>query len=150
MSESTAANAPEARVPTAVDTVAEAWVDTQIALFPEYRVYLGRDGDQSAYSDYSPAGAEAALAAATATLSSLEAAAPVDFIDEVTKRDLTRELQLAIDKAAARFDERDLNVLASPAQGIRDVFDLECTDEQPVRIKDACQKREEFREAIFS
>ena len=128
MSESTAANAPEARVPTAVDTVAEAWVDTQIALFPEYRVYLGRDGDQSAYSDYSPAGAEAALAAATATLSSLEAAAPVDFLDEVTKRDLTRELQLAIDKSAARFDERDLNVLASPAQGIRDVFDLMPTE----------------------
>ena len=26
----------EQRTPTAIDNVAEAWVDTQIALFPEY------------------------------------------------------------------------------------------------------------------
>jgi len=122
MSESTT------RVPTAVDAVAEHWIDTQIELFPEYRVYLGRDGDQSAYADYSPAGAEAALAAATAALAELERAAPVDDVDEVTKKDLGRELQLAIDKSAARFDERDLNVIASPAQGIRDVFDLMPTE----------------------
>lgn len=33
---------------------------------------------------------------------------------------------------------------------IRDFIDRECTDEQLVRIKDACREREEFREAIFS
>jgi uncharacterized membrane protein len=32
---------------------------------------------------------------------------------------------------------------------IRDVFDLECTDEQLAAIKAACEKREEFREAVF-
>ena len=32
---------------------------------------------------------------------------------------------------------------------IRDVFDLECTDEQLEWIKDACEKREEFRETVF-
>ncbi len=32
---------------------------------------------------------------------------------------------------------------------IRDVYNLECTDEQIARIKDACEKREEYREAIF-
>jgi uncharacterized membrane protein len=32
---------------------------------------------------------------------------------------------------------------------IRDVYDLECTDEQLEAIKIACQKREEFREAVF-
>ncbi len=32
---------------------------------------------------------------------------------------------------------------------ICDVFDLECTDEQLKRIKSACEKREEFRQAIF-
>jgi len=35
------------------------------------------------------------------------------------------------------------------ADFIRDVFDLDCTDEQLERIKVACQEREEFREAIF-
>ena len=33
---------------------------------------------------------------------------------------------------------------------IRDVFELECTDEQLDRIKEACEKREEFRQAVFS
>jgi uncharacterized membrane protein len=32
---------------------------------------------------------------------------------------------------------------------IRDVYGLECTDEQMDRIKAACQEREEFRESIF-
>ena len=36
------------------------------------------------------------------------------------------------------------------ADFIRDVYALECTDEQLARIKDACEKREEFREAVFS
>ena len=119
---------PAPRVPTAVDLVAERWIDTQIELNPEYRIYLGRDGDQSAYGDYSPAGSEASVAAAKAALSALQAAEPTDFIDEVTVMDLGRELQLAIDTDAARFHERDVNVIASPAQGIRDVFDLMPTE----------------------
>jgi uncharacterized membrane protein len=36
------------------------------------------------------------------------------------------------------------------ADFIRDVFDLGCTDEQLARVKDACEKREEFREAVFA
>jgi len=32
---------------------------------------------------------------------------------------------------------------------VRDVYDLDCTDEQLEAIKVACQKREEFREAVF-
>jgi hypothetical protein len=30
------------------------------------------------------------------------------------------------------------------------VFELDCTDEQLDRIKEACEKREEFRQAVFS
>jgi Alpha/beta-hydrolase family/Alpha/beta-hydrolase family N-terminus len=33
---------------------------------------------------------------------------------------------------------------------IRDVFELDCTDEQLARIKTACEQREDFREAVFS
>lgn len=33
---------------------------------------------------------------------------------------------------------------------VRDVFGLDCTDEQLERVKDACEKREEFREAVFA
>ncbi len=36
------------------------------------------------------------------------------------------------------------------ADFIRDVFELDCTDEQLVRIKTACEQREEYRDAVFS
>jgi len=112
------------RTPTAVDEIAEGWIDTTLQLHPEWHVYLGRPGREGEYGDYSPAGAEADVAAATSALARLEAARPVDEVDEITKRDLGRELRLALDRAAARFELRDLKVIASPAQEIRDIFDL--------------------------
>ena len=33
---------------------------------------------------------------------------------------------------------------------IRDVFELDCTDDQLARVKSACEQREAFREAVFS
>ncbi|MGV8885207.1 MAG: DUF885 domain-containing protein [Microbacteriaceae bacterium] len=118
----------EVRTPTEIDAIAEAWVDTQLDLFPEYRVYLGRPGREGEYADYSPAGAEDAVAAARATLASIQAATPMDSVDAVTKLDLARELQLELDKHDAGFAERDLNVIASPPQELRSVFDLVPTE----------------------
>ncbi|MET0303672.1 MAG: DUF885 domain-containing protein, partial [Microbacteriaceae bacterium] len=112
------------RTSTPIDAIAEKWVDTQLELSPEYRVYLGREGDQSAYGDYSPAGIEAELSATRSVLAEIRAAEVQDDVDRITKLDLTRELELAIEKHDAGFALRDLNVIASPAQGVRDVFDL--------------------------
>src|ERR1700694_849251 len=112
------------RTPTPIDAIAEAWVDTELELFPEYHVYLGRPGREGEYADYSPAGAERAAEEARKALRQIRAAEPVDDIDRVTRMDLTRELELSLEKHAAGFDQRDLNVIASPAQGLRDVFDL--------------------------
>ena len=122
MTEQTVAH--EARTPTAIDAIAEGWVDTELDLFPEYRVYVGRPGREGEYSDYSPQGAERALEEVRKTLARIQVATPADDIDEVTKMDLSRELQLMIDKNDAGFDQRDLNVIASPPQGLRDIFDL--------------------------
>ena len=112
------------RTPTAVDAVAEAWVDTQLELFPEMHVYLGRPGREGEYTDYSPEGADHAVAAARQALGQIQAAVAVDDVDRVTKMDLTRELELTIEKHEAGFEARDLNVIASPAQDLREVFDL--------------------------
>ncbi|MCU1544528.1 MAG: hypothetical protein JWM50_2393 [Microbacteriaceae bacterium] len=116
------------REPTAVDAVAESWVDTQVDLYPEFRVYLGRPGREGEYADYSPEGAERAIAETRRALAEIRAAVAVDDVDAVTKTDLDRELQLAIDKHEAGFDQRDLNVIASPAQELRDIFDLMPTE----------------------
>jgi len=109
---------------TAIDAIAEQWVDTELELFPEYHVYLGRPGREGEYADYSPAGAERAIAETRKTLKRITEAEATDDVDRVTKMDLGRVLQLAIDKHEAGFDQRDLNVIASPAQGLRDIFDL--------------------------
>lgn len=122
MTESTGAH--EARTPTEIDRIAEDWVDTLVTLSPELATYIGADGKLDEYSDYSPAGLEATKQAARATLAALEAATPVDDTDRVTKVDLSAEIQLQLDLDAAGWDARDLNVLASPAQGIREIYDL--------------------------
>ncbi|THG33084.1 DUF885 domain-containing protein [Naasia lichenicola] len=127
-SHSAPAEQPAGRTPTAIDAVAERWVDTMVALSPEWAVWLGRPGGEGEYSDYSPAGDERMLAAIRATLAELDATDPVDAIDRVTKADLTRELRLKVEKHEAGFQLRDLNVIASPAQGIREIFDLMPTD----------------------
>ena len=115
---------PAERTPTAVDKAAERWVDTMVELSPEWAVWLGRAGGEATYSDYSPAGEERMADAAHAALLELRAAEPVDAVDRVTSADLARDLELRLEKHAARLHLRDLNVIESPAQSIRDIFDL--------------------------
>ena len=116
------------RNPSPIDRIAEQWVDTLCELEPDMRIWLGRDGDITSYGDHSPAGHAAYISAVRATLSDLRKADPVDDIDRVTKLDLTADLELAIELSESKWHLRDLNNIASPAQNIRDVFDLMPTD----------------------
>ncbi|WP_308493898.1 DUF885 domain-containing protein [Microbacterium terrisoli] len=112
------------RTPTPVDTIAEAWVDDIAELFPTVATYIGRDEYNDRYGDYSPAGADEATRRAQIRRDELASTAPADFIDEVTKQDLLRELDLDRELHEARVHLRQLNVIESPAQQIRSVFDL--------------------------
>ena len=112
------------RQSTPIDAIAEKWVTTMADLDPDVAVWVGIPGRLGEYADFSPAGQEAQLAAGNAVIAELEAATPVDSVDEVTKTDLLAELKLSAEYHAAKLHERDVNVIASPAQGIRDVFDL--------------------------
>jgi uncharacterized protein (DUF885 family) len=114
----------ENRTPTAIDRIAEEWVDTLCELDPDTRIWLGRDGDISSFGDLSPAGHEAYFSAVNHTLSALTKADPVDDIDRVTKLDLSSDLALALELGESKWHLRDLNNLASPAQHVRAVFDL--------------------------
>ncbi|WP_341579061.1 DUF885 domain-containing protein [Microbacterium schleiferi] len=116
------------RSATPIDAIADAWVDTLAERVPTLATYIGRSEHNARYGDYSPAGAEALADEARNTLAALRAAEPVDDIDRVTKADLTRELELDLELHDARWHLRDLNVIASPPQDIRAVFDLMPTD----------------------
>lgn len=117
----------ERRTPTEIDAIAERWLDAELDLYPEMRVYLGRPGREGEYGDYSPAGNEAAADAARKALAEIQAAEPSDETDTITKLDLVRELELTLEKHDAGFWQRDLNNIASPLQGFRDIFDLSPT-----------------------
>lgn len=116
------------RTPTPIDQIAEAWVDTVAELSPSTATYIGRSEHNRRLDDLSPAGHEARRAAAAATLEALEATEPIDDVDHVTRADLAADLrlQLALHDAGAHL--RDVNVIASPVQEVRSVFDLMPTD----------------------
>ena len=119
------------RTPTTVDRIAEHWVDTLVELEPSVGTYIGRNEANDRYADYSPAGHERYIAEVRRTLADLDAATPadeVDEVDEVTLSDLGSELRLALESSEAQLQLRDLNVIESPSQAIREVYDLMPTD----------------------
>ncbi|GAA3338027.1 DUF885 domain-containing protein [Curtobacterium pusillum] len=112
------------RQPSAVDRVAEDWVTTLVDLDPTVATYIGVPGRTGEYGDTSPAGAAAMADAARAAKRALDAAEPVDAVDRVTKADLAAELDLVQESHDRKLHLRDLNVIASPAQSVREVLDL--------------------------
>ena len=118
----------DGRTATPMDQVAETWMDTLLELSPELHVELGRPGREGQYSDLSPDGHTARADATRAMLASAAATEVTDEVDEVTRAELIRTAELAIEAHDADLWQRDLNVIASPAQSLREVFDLMPTE----------------------
>ena len=112
------------RPQTDVDRIAERYFDAAVALSPINATFLGVPGGEEDLDDLSPAGNAAASQLRRTALTELAGAAPADDVDRVTIAAMTERLQLAEDRYAAGLDEMSLNVLASPLQSVRDVFDL--------------------------
>lgn len=112
------------RTPTAIDQVAEQWVDTLATLEPTLGTYIGRNEANDRYADLSPDGHDQYAAEVRKTLSVLDTLTPADPVDEVTKADLSSELKLDLEFHEAQWHLRDLNVIESATQDIRQVYDL--------------------------
>lgn len=118
----------EGRAPTPLDDIAEAMMAESAALHPELRVVLGIEGDTAEFSDYSAAGIAADEAFTKRVLERVRAEKPQDEIDAVTHRELIRTLELALREHEAKVALCDVRNIASPVQGIRDIFDLMPTE----------------------
>ncbi len=116
------------RIPTPVDELAEQWLDTMLELSPELHIHLGRPGRESDYTDRSPDGVAAQADAARSMLARVRGAHAEDQTDVITQAELVRTLELELEQIEAGFWQRDLNVIASPGQDLRDVFDLMDTE----------------------
>jgi uncharacterized protein (DUF885 family) len=112
------------RETTAIDAIAEDWVTTLIDLNPDVAIWIGTEGRLGEYADLSPEGHEKRIAATRAVIDRLHRAESADDVDRVTRADLLTELQLSVESYEAKLHLRDVNVLASPAQEIRETFDV--------------------------
>ena len=113
------------RAPSEIDAIAERYVHELAELVPTVGTNLGLGGEYDRrLPDYSPAGHAALDALTTRTLAALEAATPRDETDRVTLRALGDDLRLAHEMHEAGEHLRNLNVIASPLQGTRAIFDL--------------------------
>lgn len=111
-----------------MDTVAERYLETFAALDPCAATEFGIAGHDDDITDYSPAGVGARADAARAALRELAGVAPVDDVDRVTVAAMQERLGVAAEMHDAGLDLGELNVIASPLQTMRDVFDLMPTD----------------------
>lgn len=116
------------RTPTAVDAIAEQHFDAVMLNSPMEATSLGVDVRQDELDDFSPEGYRARADLARTTLARLEATEPQDAVDRVTVAAMRERLQLDVDIHEAGLDQYDLNVISSPMQAVRDVFDLMPTD----------------------
>ncbi|MEP6631334.1 MAG: DUF885 domain-containing protein [Lapillicoccus sp.] len=117
-------NGTIARPQTDVDRVAEDYFAAAVALSPIMATSVGVPGHDDDLDDFSPAGLAARSTLRVRTLTALAEATPVDDVDRVTVAALRDRLELAEEIHAAGLEEMSLNVIASPLQEIRDVFDL--------------------------
>lgn len=116
------------REQTAIDRIAEEHTRALVDLSPLLATYLGVPGRGHLSDDFSPDAHAAAADLNRATLARLDAAAPADAVDEVTLAAMRDRLGLEVEAYEAGDHTADVNNIASPIQGLRDVFDLMPTD----------------------
>jgi len=110
-----------------IDALANNYLAQLAVNYPSFATSIGLTSGADQMDDYSPAAIERDLKLNRETLSALAALEPTDDVDRVTKDAMTQQLELDIEFHSAGLPYRDLNNIASPAQGIRDVFDLSPT-----------------------
>ena len=112
---------------TAVDALADAHLDEQAALNPIEATFVGVAGHDDRLPEFTPDWWQSVSEHRRRTLAALDAATPVDTTDRVTIAALREELTVREELRALGEDESSLNNIESPAQMIRDVFDLTAT-----------------------
>jgi uncharacterized protein (DUF885 family) len=113
-----------ARTPTAVDEIADRYLEAAAAHDPGLATYWGLPGSDDRLPDLDPAWFQARSDLRRATLTELAGATPADDRDRITLAALREDLEAAEGVRELGADEGDLKNIDSPAQGIRDVFDL--------------------------
>ncbi len=122
MPEPTNASAP-GRTPSALDRLADAYVETIARLDPLAATSLGVPGYDHKVPDLSPAGCAERTDAARAMLAQIREVPDADAVDTVTRAALEDRLGLEIELAEKHLEIAQVNNIACPLQN-RGVLDL--------------------------
>lgn len=110
-----------------IDQIADQWVGKMAELSPSFATYIGRAGNEDKLDDPSPESEAVFLKETKNVLAQLANVSPQDKVDEVTLDAMRRSLELDVEIHDSGLWKRNLDVIASPAQGIREIFDLSPT-----------------------
>jgi uncharacterized protein (DUF885 family) len=118
----------EPRATSAIDQIANEYVDDYCRLDPFAATYLGVAGYDAEVTDLSPGAVDERADRARRFLRDIEAATPADDVDQVTVAAVRERVGLELEIHDAGLAYGTLNVIASEAQGMRDIFDLMGTE----------------------
>ena len=114
--------------PPGVHGISDRFVADYAELDPITATHLGISGHDDELTDYSPDGHAARAELAARALRDIQAAEPADESERNAKAVFLERTGLDQELHAAGLDEASLNVIASPVQCLREVFDLMPTD----------------------
>lgn len=104
--------------------IADRFVETYAALNPIGATYMGVPGHDHLMADLSPDGAEAMVSAERSAIRDMQAAKPASDRERVCRDTFLEELRLGVEQHEAGEHLRGLNILHSPVQSTRAVFDM--------------------------
>jgi len=113
---------------TKIYEIANDYVERSAALDPVGATAEGIAGHDHELTDYSPEGSAARAALARETLLALDAETPAGDRDRIASEMMRERLELAVSQHEHGEELRDLRVLGSPLQSIRQCFDLMAYD----------------------
>jgi uncharacterized protein (DUF885 family) len=109
---------------SAVRELASRYVDQSAGLDPILATSRGVAGHDAEMTDYSPEGQAARTALDRKTLTELSGIRPMTEPDRIAADVMRERLAVAVDQADAGERLRDLRIIGSPFQSIRQCFDL--------------------------
>ncbi len=110
--------------PSGVFAIADAYVDSMAAANPFWATTYGIDGHEHEVNDFSPGGLESVNDIAQRVLAQLQQSNPTTDADRIAADVLRSQLEIDLAAHEAGDWQADLNIIASPVQALRDVFDL--------------------------
>ena len=118
----------EPESPSPITELSNAYVAEYARRRPIIATYIGLPVAQDRLDDLSPAGLADGYEFTTATARRLAELPSTGPADDIAREVLAERLEVDADRYRSGWAHADLNVLASPLQAVREVFDLMPTD----------------------